>query len=379
MSYAIKLNESNNSLRQVYIWCVQSNGTSAATNEATGQPLMSVGGLPMWATTNTLSAVSANAGLYRLTLGDSDVSVLGQGTILYSSGTVLPITTNVEIVGYNPFVAYSLFTSADSVGLKAQVHSGASVGVVDIAPAVGAISALSFVPAPGTHSAVTIGGVTRVNSSVTIANADYSEVTVRVAGNIALTSAVTLAAGRYSNVTIGGVEALESAVTLEGGTYSDVTIGGVTRVNSSVTIANADYSAVTVRVAGNIALTSAVTLAAGRYSNVTIGGVEALESGVTVDTGGIIAASFGAAAIDAVALATDAGQELADRFLQRNIMGGSDSGRTVSEAFAVLRNRVQIDESTVTVYRENDTTAYWVASITTVDPANGLINDMNPG
>lgn len=342
MSYAVQVNESNASRRVIYLWCVQSNGTSAATNEATGRPRMSVGGLSMWTTENTLSAVSANAGHYSLVLGASDISLLGQGTILYSSGTALPISVPVEIVGYNPFTPYSLFTSADSVGLKAQVHSGATVGINNIAA--------------GSYSGVTIAGVTRVNSSVTIADGAYSAVTVRVNGPIALTSAVTLAAGRYSDVTIGGVE----------------------KVESSVTIADANYSAVTVRVAGPIALTSAVTLAAGRYSDVTIGGVERLESGVTVDTGGIIAASFGAGAIDAVALATDAGQEIADRVLQRNIMGGSDSGRTVSEALAVLRNRVQIDESTVTVYRENDTTAYWTASIATVDPANGLINDLNP-
>jgi len=378
----------------VYLWAVQSNGTSAATNEAGGRPLMSVGGVSMWTTANTLSAVSANAGHYALVLGTSDISALGQGTILYSSGTALPTTVNVEIVGYNPFTAYSLFTSADSVGLKAQVHSGASVGVVDIAPAVGAISALSFVPAPGQHSGVSIGGVTRVNSNVTIANADYSGVTVRVAGAIALTSPVTLAAGRYSNVTLGGVERVESSVTIANadysavtvrvsgtvaatlapGRYSDITFGGIERVESSVTIANADYSAVTVRT-GN---TVTATLAAGRYSGVTIGGVEALESGVTVDTGGIVAASFAAGAIDAVALATDAGQEIADRVLQRNIMGGSDSGRTVSEALAALRNRVAIDGSVLTVYRTDDTTAFWTASVATVSTNSGLLNDVNP-
>lgn len=300
MSYAVQVDESNASRRVVYLWCVQSNGTSAATNEATGRPHMSVGGLSMWTTANTLSAVSANAGHYSLVLGASDISLLGQGTILYSSATALPISVPVEIVGYNPFVPYSRFTSDDSVGLKAVTHSGATVA------------------------------------------------------------------------------GLVSTVSIRDGAYSAVTIGGVTRVNSNVTIADGAYSAVTVRVNGPIALTSAVTLAAGRYSNVTIGGVEKAESAVTINTGGIIAASFAAGAIDAVALATDAGQEIADRFLQRNIMGGSDSGRTVSEAFAVLRNRVAIDGSAVTVYRENDTTAYWTASIATVSTNSGLISDLNP-
>lgn len=318
MSYAVQVNESNASRRVVYLWCVQSNGTTPAANEAGGQPNMSVGGLPMWASAATLSVISATAGHYGLVLGASDVSLLGQGTITYSSGTALPTSVNVEIVGYNPFTPYSLFTSGDSVGLKAQVHSGASVGVVDIAPAVGAISTLSFRPVPGNYGSTVTVGVNNITPGVGA---------------------------------ISGLSFLPAP-----GAYSDVTV----------------------RISGG-ALTSAVSLAAGRYSNVSIGGVERLESAVTVDTGGIIAASFGVAAIDAAALATDAGQELADRLLARSIMGGSDSGRTVSEAFAVLRNRVQIDESTVTVYRTDDTTAYWVASITTVDPANGLINDLNPG
>lgn len=357
MSYAVQLDESNASRRVVYLWCVQSNGTSAATNEAGGRPLMSVGGLSMWTTANTLSAMSANAGHYSLVLGASDISLLGQGTILYSSGTALPISVPVEIVGYNPFTPYSLFTSADSVGLKAQTHSGA-----------------------------TIAGVTRVNSSVTIADADYSAVTVRVGGiapAVGATSGLSFlpAPGAYSNVTVrvNGPIALTSAVTLAAGRYSDVTIGGVEKVESSVTIANGTYSAVTVRVAGPIALTSAVTLAAGRYSDVTIGGVERLESAVTVDTAGIVAASFGAGAIDAVALATDAGQEVADRFLTRNIAGGSDTGRTVSQAFSALRNRVAIDGSIGTVYQTNDSSSHWTFSVATVSANSGIINQVDPG
>lgn len=342
MSYAVQVNESSASRRVVYLWCVQSNGTTPAANEAGGQPNMSVGGLPMWASAATLSAISATAGHYSLVLGASDISLLGQGTITYSSGTALPTSVNVEIVGYDPFVAFSRFTSGDSVGLKAQVHSGATVGVGGIAPA--------------TYSGVTVG----INN---ITPADYSAVTVRVGG---------IAPATYSGVTVG-------VNNIAPGSYSGVTIAGVTRVNSSVTIADADYSAVTVRVAGAIALTSAVTLAGGRYSDVTIGGVEKVESAVTIGTGGIIAASFGAGAIDAVALATDAGQEIADRLLVRSIAGGADSGRTVGEAFAAIRNRVAIDGSAGTVYKADDSTSFWTFSVATVSADSGFINQVDPG
>lgn len=404
MSYAIQVNESNASRRVVYLWAIQSNGTSPATNEAGGRPTMSVGGLSMWTTANTLSAVSANAGHYALVLGTSDISLMGQGTVVYASGTALTTSVNVEIVGYDPFTPYSLFTSADSVGLKAITHSGATVA--------GLVSDVSI--RDGAYSAVTLGGVTRVNSNVTLADGNYSAVTVRVNGGTVTSVTDPVTVGTNNDKTGYGLAA---------GSYSGVTIGGVERINSNVTIANADYSGVTVRVGGGTveSVTNPVTvgtnndktgygLAAGTYSGVTVGvnniapttysgvtidgvtrvnssvtiadgiysAVTVRTSNVTIATGGIVAASFGAGAIDAVALATDAGQEIADRVLQRNIMGGSDSGRTVSEALAALRNRVAIDGSVLTVYRENDTTAYWTASVATVSANSGLLNDVNP-
>jgi hypothetical protein len=92
--------------------------------------------------------------------------------------------------------------------------------------------------------------------------------------------------------------------------------------------------------------------------------------------GAIVAASFGAGAIDALALATDAGQEIADRVLARNIAGGSDSGRTVTSALRRIRNRNAIAAGTLTVYQENDTTSAWTAAVTTT--AGNPISEVDP-
>lgn len=333
MTYLIKQDESNASRRILYLWSVLSNGTSPAQFEAGGQPTISVGGLATWNSAGTLLSVNTTVGEYQVRLGASDVSLLGPGLLRYSSTSAVETGIPFMVVGYDPYGSLSTFNvSADSVGLKAVTHSGATIA--------GLVSTVSI--RDGSYSAVTIGGVTRVNSNVTIAPATYSDVTVQVNG---------IAPGAYSGVTIAGVS---SGVTLLAGRYSGTTIGGVEK------------------------LESAVTLAAGRYSDVTVGGVARVESAVTVDTGGIVAASFGVGAVDAVALATDAGQEIADRILQRNIHGGSDSGRTVSEALAALRNRVSVDGSAVTVYRENDTTAYWTASVATVSANSGIINSVDP-
>jgi hypothetical protein len=96
----------------------------------------------------------------------------------------------------------------------------------------------------------------------------------------------------------------------------------------------------------------------------------------------ITAAAHAAGAIDALAVATDAWEEAADVLLNRNLATGTDSGtetvRTVRQALRVLRNKVSIAAGTLTVTKEDDTTASWTGAVTTtagdpisaVDPAS---------
>jgi hypothetical protein len=165
-------------------------------------------------------------------------------------------------------------------------------------------------------------------------------------------SEVTLHAGTHSGATVQGLSnwANISNVTLHAGTHSGVTIQGVTRVNSGVTL-NADT-----------------------HSGATIAGIVA--GGIIANTlasGVITSAKFAAGAIDAAALATDAGQEIADRVLSRNIEPGSDTGRLVRHALAPLRNRVLIEGSTGTVYAADDSTSIWTFSVVTgTHPINSV-------
>ena len=81
-------------------------------------------------------------------------------------------------------------------------------------------------------------------------------------------------------------------------------------------------------------------------------------------------------AIGAAELALDAGQEIADRILARNIAGGSDTGRIVTDALRILRNRVAIAAGTMTVYEEDDLTSAWTATISTT--AGDPVSESNP-
>jgi hypothetical protein len=95
--------------------------------------------------------------------------------------------------------------------------------------------------------------------------------------------------------------------------------------------------------------------------------------------GGRIDANLGsadAAVIDAAAIATDAHEEMADTLLGRNIAGGSNTGRIVTDALRRLRNRVAIAAGTMTVYQENDTTAAFTAAVTTA--AGDPVSEVDP-
>lgn len=60
--------------------------------------------------------------------------------------------------------------------------------------------------------------------------------------------------------------------------------------------------------------------------------------------------------------------EVADALLDRDMSSGTDSGsttvRTVRQALRFLRNKWSITGSTLTVTKENDTTASWTAQVT---------------
>lgn len=87
--------------------------------------------------------------------------------------------------------------------------------------------------------------------------------------------------------------------------------------------------------------------------------------------GGRIDASVGAiaaGAITAASLAADAGDEIADAVLDRDMSAGTDSGsatvRTVRQALRFLRNFWSISGGTLTVKKEDDTTTSWTAAVT---------------
>lgn len=68
---------------------------------------------------------------------------------------------------------------------------------------------------------------------------------------------------------------------------------------------------------------------------------------------------------------------IADAILDRNLATGADSGsptvRTVRQALRFLRNKWAVSAGTLTVYKEDDTTASWTATVTGDAAADPII------
>lgn len=277
MSLHIEKDESTASRRVVVFRTFASNGTSPDTGSSNSSLRMSIGGAAQFTPNALVSAISANAGMYYLTLNQSDVSVLGNHPLWYEGAFIQHVAT-VQVVNYNPMSRSSAFTSADSVGLKAVTHSGATIrGVENYSNLSGTFSNLTVQVSGGT-----VAGVT---NKVDLRAGNYSDVTVRV--HPMAYSGLTIEglanysnlSGNISNLTVqvssGTVSGVVNKVDLRAGTYSDI----------SLRLSPYDYS-------------SAVTMGVGTIKAASYSGVS-----VEVATAGIQSSSFGAGAIDAVSLA----------------------------------------------------------------------------
>lgn len=125
----------------------------------------------------------------------------------------------------------------------------------------------------------------------------------------------------------------------------------------------------------------------GSVGSVTgaVGSVTGAVGSVTGNVGGNVTGTVGTVnaiadnAITAAAIAADAGNELADAILARDIGSGTGAGsseeRTVRSALRVLRNKFGISGTTRTVYKEDDTTAAFTSVLTTDAAAVPIIGD----
>jgi hypothetical protein len=161
-------------------------------------------------------------------------------------------------------------------------------------------------------------------------------------------------------------------------------------VASGVAVNSLAANSITATAIANDAITDAkvasdVTIASvtGAVGSVTAG-VGLADGAITaakIATDAITAAKIASGAIDADSLATDATTKLADAFLNRDMATGTDSGsatvRTVRQALRFLRNKFSVTGGTLTVTKEDDSTASWTAAVETTGGA-APVTSMDP-
>lgn len=319
MAFLIERDEATAGRRFVPFRLFSSNGTAPYTGGSNNTMLASLNGAAQ-ISIGSVSVVSANAGMYGMQLTQSNVSTLGSLALYTDNVANYPQhVATVQVVNNNPMSYQS------GVILAGGSYSSTTFGAGNFAP--GVYSGVSF--------SVRDSGI--ANSSFQAGT--YSNLTVQGIANYANISNVTLAPGTHSNVTIQGISnyANISSVTLNIGTHSGATIQGIL----------------------NYANISNVTLAAGTHSNVTIQGVTLLNSSVTLRAG-----SHSGATIDGVMFLSTAGERSNASSLMSTTLGGT-TPRLIQHSFELLRNKVLISGSTMTVFKADDTTSSWTATIST--------------
>lgn len=171
------------------------------------------------------------------------------------------------------------------------------------------------------------------------------------------------------------------AATFPSGTVANttnITAGTITTVTNLTNAATAGDLTATMKTSVTTACTASTPTAAAVTG--AVGSVTAVSAGAITNT------SFAAAAIDAAAIAANAigssefaqtaRDAVSDALLARNVAGGSSSGRIVSDAMALLRNKVDIAAGTMTVYATDDSSTLWTASVSTT--AGNPISTIDP-
>jgi hypothetical protein len=357
MAIIIELNDADHLRRRVPCRIFTSNGTAPDTGAQGDAVIMAVNSFTTISLSSALTAVHAAQGMYMEQLSQSNVSVLGTHMLYHIAGDFPQHIATIQVVNSNPFSTQSnLLVNSIAAGS----YSGVTIKGIENYANISSVT-LNI----GTHSGATIQGLSRINSSVTIADAEYSAVTVAGLSNktffqTSVQSSVW--SGKRSDWTTPGSfgEYAYSQVT---GTSSG-TVQGVTRaLNLSANGDKTGYSisgTKTTLDALNDIDGSGVTLHAGTHSDVTIQGVtRTLNLNANGDKTGYALSAAGERSAASSLLSTNLG---ADRYVQ--------------QAIEVLRNRVLISGSTMTVYQTDDTTSSWTATVST---GTLTITQIDPG
>lgn len=228
------------------------------------------------------------------------------------------------------------------------------------------------------------GSVASVTARVTANTDQLAGQTVTAAAGVTFPTSIA----SPTNITAGVITTVTNLTNAP--TAGDFTATMKTSIGTAV--AASAVASVTGNVGGNV--TGSVGSVVGAVGSVTgaVGSVTGAVGSVTGSVGGSVASVVGAVGSvtagvivttnndkTGYTLSTAGMNSVSDNMLDRDMSTGTDSGsptvRTPRQAFRALRNRN--DTTTLTVYKEDDTTASWTYTLTT-DAAAVPITVINP-
>jgi hypothetical protein len=303
--------------------------------------------------------------LFDLTQGETNGD-----TLLFSAKSS---TANIVVIG-SPATVFTNppnFTST-SIDSNGRVDVIKIAGTTQTARDIGASVLLASgqkvdVDTIKTNPVVNGGTVTFPTNSILASTTNITAGTVTTATNV--TTVNGLAANVITATSINA-DAITAAKIADGAIDAATFAAGA--INAAAIAADAITDA---KVAADVTIasvTGAVGSVTGNVGGNVVGSVASVTAGVTVTTNN-----------DKTGYALTAGERtsVADALLDRDMSTGTDSGsptvRTVRQALRFLRNKWSIAAGTLTVTKEDDSTASWTAAVTTngttpvdsVDPA----------
>jgi hypothetical protein len=211
------------------------------------------------------------------------------------------------------------------------------------------------------------------------------------AANLALRSLSVVFTGKNGDaVTFTGVGTGHGLVVTGGTSGTGIVASGRSGVSMSgiagagLDVSSSSFDGVTISGANGTRAAVVLTSSAGTAG--IVGGVDnvlgkVLGGGAEAITGTGVQAQLPADAIGSDQLAATGTAEIADRVLGRNLAGGSDGGRTVTDALRASRNKVALDvpgAGQFTVFAEDDVTPAWIGTYTRSGTAVNALTAMDP-
>lgn len=341
------------------------------------------GGAATVYTTPTVAELSAAnmPGVYCLTIDEDTTIAAGHDTEEYcvhiTHASMAPVTRTIDIERVKFTEGQSATMANNAVDADVERWTGNAVATTSVA-GVPEVDVTHFNGVAGTFAA----GRPEVNTSHVAGTAQTAGDIIGDTNDIQTRLPAALVGGRMDSSTGAMAANVVTAASIAaaalngkgdwniGKTGYALSAAGVQAIWDALTTALTTVGSIGKRLADNIDAAISSRLATASYTapdNASI---------ATILTRTDVATSTRAAPGDAMTLTAAGRQAVADAILARGIAGGADGGRTVGQALAVLRNKVEIAAGTLTVYNTDDVTPLFTAAVATA--AGNPISSIDP-